>query len=481
VVLGTSIGAGGNLQGLGGLASTEQGNGLTTLHYASGHNIDGQGDFVPAQAGFNLADVTSVAQLNALPDGVKGLVWLDQGDGVTQDFIDQVTPFINNPKLYGFFLKDEPDVTGNWGPLVTAADLKAESDWIHANVPDAKTFITMMNMGTAANPTYANTYTPENTHIDLFGITAYPVRSESSTVDYNMIDRNVAAAEAAGISVDQIVPTYQTFGGGNWVTEAGGHYVMPTAAQQQEMFDHWQAVVPNPAFDYAYAWGSQNGDVALEGSQALQTLFLQHNHSEGIPTAPVVDVPPVVDTPPVVEAGGHTGDDPNGSAPPVVEAGGNTGVDTGGSTPPVVNAGGSTPPAGGTTTDPTPSTDPTPVNHIPGWHDGGGHSHGGGLDFSQLINSGKPDSVGSLQSENGGGHSWFASPQNEGGGFSWQGLTGFGRPGSDGAAALSDQSAQSSGDNHHSEAATANSTAASHFMEASSEGPGRLSDQHWHW
>jgi hypothetical protein len=378
---------------------------LTTLHYASGHNLDAQGNFTPAQAGFNLADVSSVAQLNALPDGVMGLVWLDQGDGVTQEFIDQVTPFIGNPKLYGFFLKDEPDTTGNWGPLVTAEDLKAESDWIHANVPGAKTFITMMNMGTAANPTYANTYTPENTHIDLFGITGYPARSESSTVDYNMIDRNVAAAQAAGIPVDSIVPVYQTFGGGNWVTEGGGHYLMPTAAQMQEMFDHWDALVPTPAFDYAYAWGSQNGDVALESSAGLQSAFLQHNTSDGAGVTP----PPVVepDIPPVVDTGG--------SAPP-------DDVDTGGSTPPVVDAGGGTSPgggsSGGTTTDPAP-VEPTPVSHGgAGWHSGPnsgfgqGNGVGHGLDFSKLLEGGSPPSFTPPISP---------QPGSDGGGLSWGG------------------------------------------------------------
>jgi len=415
--------------------------------------MDAQGNFVPAQAGFNLADVTSVAQLNALPDGVKGLIWLDEGHGVTQDFIDKVTPFIGNPKLYGFFLKDEPDVTGKWGPLVTAADLKAESDWIHANVPGAKTFITMMNMGTAANPTYANTYTPENTHIDLFGITGYPVRSESSSVDYDMIDRNVAAAQAVGISTDQIVPVYQTFGGGNWVTEHGGHYVMPTVAQQQEMFQHWEALVPNPAFDYAYAWGSQNGDVALESSQALKDLFLQHNNSDGGGTTPpVVDPPPAVDPPPVVDAGGHGPDD--------------------------ANAG--TPPAGGAT-DPTTPTDPTPVNHFPGWNGG----HGAGLDFSHLlgfVNGGRHWSE--LVQNDGSGHSPFGIPQNGGGGFSWHGLNGLTQLAS-GDASSSGHSAESSDGSArfgmpHSGAAAASNAALSHVMDSLPENFGRLAD-HWHW
>src|SRR5437879_7983864 len=111
---------------------------MATLHYASGNNVDAQGNFTPAQAGFNLADVSSVDELDALPADVRGLVWLNQGEGVTQSFIDAVTPYIGNPRVYGFFLTDEPDPTGQWNTLVTAADLRAESDWIHAHVPGAQ-------------------------------------------------------------------------------------------------------------------------------------------------------------------------------------------------------------------------------------------------------------------------------------------------------------------------------------------------------
>lgn len=250
---------------------------MTTLHYTAGNNFNAQGAYAPAAAGFNLADVSSVDQLNALPAGVLGMVYLDQGDGVTQSFIDAVKPYIGNPKVYGFYLKDEPDPTGQYNTLVTAENLKAESDYIHANVPGAKTFITMMNMGPSDDPTFADTYNPANTHIDLFGIDPYPVRSGTSTVDYGMIDKAVAAAESAGIPTSQIVPVFQTFGGGNWVNDEGGRYVMPTAEQAQSMLAHWSALVPNPAFDYAYSWGSQNGDTALESSPELQSIFLQHN------------------------------------------------------------------------------------------------------------------------------------------------------------------------------------------------------------
>ncbi|TIL18779.1 MAG: calcium-binding protein, partial [Mesorhizobium sp.] len=82
---------------------------------------------------------------------------------------------------------------------VDAEDLKAESDWIHSRMPEAKTFITAMDMGSAADPDFSNTYNYDNTHIDLFGIDPYPVRTGTETVDYDMIDRTVAAAVESGI------------------------------------------------------------------------------------------------------------------------------------------------------------------------------------------------------------------------------------------------------------------------------------------
>ncbi|RWQ04834.1 calcium-binding protein [Mesorhizobium sp.] len=244
------------------------------LHFAAGGSAT-----EVASAGFNLVDVQYLDQVNELPDGTKAMVWLNEGEGVTQSFIDKVTPFLGNPKVFGFFLVDEPDPTGQYHTQVDAEDLKAESDWIHSRMPEAKTFITAMNMGSSAEPDFSNTYNYDNTHIDLFGIDPYPVRTGTDTVDYDMIDRTVAAAVESGIPTSQIVPVYQTFGGGNYMTDTDGKYVMPTADQLETMMDHWGKLVPNPAFDFAYAWGSQEGDTALESSPELQAVFREHNLS----------------------------------------------------------------------------------------------------------------------------------------------------------------------------------------------------------
>ncbi|MDG4878733.1 calcium-binding protein [Mesorhizobium sp. WSM4935] len=259
---------------------------MATLHYASGGSAA-----EVATAGFNLVDVQYLSQVNALPDGMKGLVYLSAHDGVTQSFIDKVTPFLNNPKVFGFFLMDEPDPTGRWGTYASAENLKAESDWIHSHFPGAKTFITMMNMGSSTNPDFTNTYNPANTGIDYYGLDPYPVRTGTTSVDYDMIDRAVAAAVKSGIPIDKIIPVYQTFGGGGWETDTGGKHVMPTSSQMQTMMDHWAKLVPSPAFDYAYAWGSQNGDTALENSPELQAVFRQHNASSTSSTPPATTEP----------------------------------------------------------------------------------------------------------------------------------------------------------------------------------------------
>jgi len=244
-----------------------------SLHYAPNANLDSNGKFVPGADGFNLADVSNVDSLNILPAGVKGLVWLGLCNGVDSNFISTVTPFIGNAKLYAFYLMDEPDPTGQWAPLCTVANLKAESDWIHSNVPGAKTFIVMMNLGTPTAPTYANTYNPANTDIDLFGLDPYPIRPQfPGGVNYNVIGAAVNAAVAEGIPLQSIVPVYQAFGGGGYTS-----YALPTSDQEQQILSVWAGLLMQPAFDCAYSWGVQSSDSALVTTPSLQTIFLNWN------------------------------------------------------------------------------------------------------------------------------------------------------------------------------------------------------------
>jgi hypothetical protein len=209
----------------------------------------------PGSAGFNLVYVNSPSQLALIPAGDKALV--DMGpmtNGVDSNFLNAIRPYIGNPKVFGFYLADEPNPA-----VVPASNLKAESDWIHANDPGAKTFIVLYG-------DYQG-YTPSNTDIDLVGLDPYPIRTWG--VDYSTIPAAVIATERLGWSRDQIVPVYQAFGD-------AGTFVVPTAEQEQEILAIWGMLTPNPAFDYAYSWGEW-GAKSLVDFPDLQAVFMVHN------------------------------------------------------------------------------------------------------------------------------------------------------------------------------------------------------------
>jgi hypothetical protein len=255
-----------------------------TLHYAPNHNFSPDGAYLPARAGFNLADVSQRHHLPALGPDVRALVWVGLCRGVDEAFLRIVNAYARTPRLFGFYLMDDPDprptapVT-NAAHACSVANLRAEADWIHAHAPGARAVIVIMNLGDARHPSFKDSYEPAQSHVDLFGIAAYPCRAELKGCDYDIIDHRVAAAAEAGIPVDRIVPIYQTFGGGGWTTDTGGHYVMPTVQQAGAILARWHQLIPNPEMDMAYSWGAQNGDTALETAPDLQALFMRYNRS----------------------------------------------------------------------------------------------------------------------------------------------------------------------------------------------------------
>jgi hypothetical protein len=247
---------------------------VTRLHYAPNGNFGQSGQYVPGVDGFNLADVnaTSKGTLDSLPAGVRGLVWLGDCTGATASFRSTVNAFAGDPKLFGFYIMDEPVPS-----TCPAANLLAEDNWIHAHVPGAQTFAILENLGRHTSPTFAGSYTPQDSGLDLVGIDPYPVRSELRSPDYAEIARYVRMAEARGWPRASMVPVYQTFGGGNYPDDANGYWVLPTVAQERQILANWAAAIPNPKFDYAYSWGSQEGDTALGQSPALRAVFAAKN------------------------------------------------------------------------------------------------------------------------------------------------------------------------------------------------------------
>jgi hypothetical protein len=239
---------------------------VTPWHYANGGNFafgsyNAPGD--PGSVGFNLVDINSPDTLSHIPAGCKALVMVGKTNGVDADFINTITPYLGNPKVFGFYLADEPNPA-----TVPSSNLMAESDWIHAHFPGAKTFMVLS--------TPYQGYTPSNTHIDLVGLDPYPIRTGG--VNYNYIPEAVNAAKAQGWSQNQIVPVYQAFGG-------TGAFAVPTVEQEQQILALWATLTPNPAFDYAFSWGEAWGSKSLVDFPDLQLVFMVHNTNQ-LPISP---------------------------------------------------------------------------------------------------------------------------------------------------------------------------------------------------
>ena len=247
---------------------------VTSLHYTPNSNFGSSGQYVPRADGFNLADVSiyQKSKLDHLPADVRGLVWIGQCDGATPAFRTAVDAFAGDPKLFGFYVMDEPNPS-----TCPAAHLLAEDNWIHAHVPGAQTFVILENLGSELSPTFDGSYTPQDSGLDLVGLDPYPVRTELHSPDYAEISQYVTAAEAQGWPLSSLVPVYQAFGGGNYPDDAKGYWKLPSPAEERQMLADWAALIQNPKFDYVYSWGSQEGDTSLNASPALQSVFTAKN------------------------------------------------------------------------------------------------------------------------------------------------------------------------------------------------------------
>jgi hypothetical protein len=262
------------LAGCGGSAPSSAAWPVTALHYTPNGNFSRSGRYLPGADGFNLADVSvyQKRKLDRLPAGVRGLVWIGQCRGATAAFRSAVGAFAGDPKVFGFYVMDEPDPS-----TCPPAHLLAEDNWIHQHVPGALTFAILENRGSEVHPTFYGSYTPQDSGLDLIGLDPYPVRSELHSPDYAEIAEYVNQAQIEGWPLSSIVPVYQTFGGGDYPDDADGYWVLPTAAQERQMLADWAKLVPDPKFDYAYSWGSQAHDRAMSESPALQSVFTAKN------------------------------------------------------------------------------------------------------------------------------------------------------------------------------------------------------------
>ena len=138
---------------LGGMAQAVAAEPREPLHFT----VNLRGDFAgAASAGFNLADVSTLPALRALPEGMKGVYWLGNGykgnkGGCSWQLSDrQITDAVmaikDNPKFSGiYYIADEPHPA-----LCPDAPqrLAERTALIHSLDPRGRTFVVVLNGST---------------------------------------------------------------------------------------------------------------------------------------------------------------------------------------------------------------------------------------------------------------------------------------------------------------------------------------------
>jgi len=269
-----------------------------TKHFAFGTNADQRRAL---SLGFDVMDVTgsgtdprrTKAIADALPAGVQALIWvgnLDNTDCTTPGYTTKqyralVDALANDPKVYGYYLADEPH------PLTctrAAADIRARADYLHAHSRFQQALIVIQDGSGPCGSKLGCEFealAPAKTHVDLVGLDPYPchyaggIRAEPC--DYGLIRERVAAATAHGVPVRAIVPVFQEFGE-QGRTGGAVYYRLPTAGELRTILSTWSSLVPRPSLDAAYTFGVQCSTTcpapqALANHPELQPVVRSYN------------------------------------------------------------------------------------------------------------------------------------------------------------------------------------------------------------
>jgi hypothetical protein len=175
--------------------------------------------------GWNLADVGGKSAADALPAGMKGLVWVGDYDNSTCNWqmsdatlTTKVKSMVGDPHVFGYFFSDEP--YAEKCPSAPAQHA-ARNALIKSIDPTATTVIVLNANGSAHRATFPLWKTP--THADFIGIDPYPfVKGKAN--DWSLVTKSVQAADTAGFRYWFVVQSFENY-----------EYRFPTAAELQTL------------------------------------------------------------------------------------------------------------------------------------------------------------------------------------------------------------------------------------------------------
>lgn len=230
--------------------------------------------------GFDLVDAQpDDATLARIPAGMRAMLWV--GNFTCDDFSLSFDAFAaavrrygHDPRVYGWYLSDEPD-PGRCPKVL--GEIRRRADLVKAQAPGQIAFVSLTDWP-------MRDATPAKLNVDVVGLDPYPCQGGTSPradCDIGAIDRMVRLADQAGIPRTSVAPVLQTFGQGC----SGGdkQYWMPTGAQFRAILARWDRLVPDPPLEIAYSWGHQEKYACptLSDAADLQSILKERNRAAG--------------------------------------------------------------------------------------------------------------------------------------------------------------------------------------------------------
>lgn len=207
------------------------------------------------ELGYDLVDAKPDDSLVAgVPDGMQALLWVGNFTCGSFDldygaFTRAVQRYGRNPKVYGWYLSDEPD-TGRCPKI--AGEIRRRADYIRQNAPGQVSFVSLTDWP-------MRQLAPKRVGVDLYGLDPYPCKGSADVQDscnIGAIDRMVRLADDAGIPRAQVAPVLQTFG--QSCSKGDKQYWLPTQAQFRKILARWDRLAPRPRLEISYSWGHQS-------------------------------------------------------------------------------------------------------------------------------------------------------------------------------------------------------------------------------
>jgi hypothetical protein len=218
-----------------------------------------------ASYGWNLADVGGKSEADALPAGMRGLVWVGDYDNSTcswqvsdASLTTTVQKMVGDPHVFGYFFSDEPYAeTCPTAPAQHAA----RNALIKSIDPGATTVILLNANGSTHRSVWPLWSTP--TDADYIAFDPYPCL-QGLACDWSLVTKSIQAADAAGFRYWIAVQSFADF-----------EYRFPTADELQTLLglatqSHAQGLM---TFAWTYA------GFCLCDHQDLLSVWSAYNHS----------------------------------------------------------------------------------------------------------------------------------------------------------------------------------------------------------